>query len=478
MPARARSGGTLISIGLTRGWIYTRREPGRISGSEPFKSWSARIVHPHGLREAWTTDESSLTHNSTVRPISGPPPRAALALAAGWLAVVAALTLRSAPEQAARVAETPWTCLVCGDAGATDVLLNLLLFLPFGLLLRLAGWRLWRSAALLTALTITIEVIQGTLLVGRDAALSDVLTNAGGGIAGWLLLPWLVAAARPTPERARHAATAILAASALVWWGTGTGIRTALSPAGPWYGQPTHHFPGHADFPGRVDAATFDGLEVPNDPLAHVPDDRGALALELTVTRRDDATSPLPSSILRLVDGEGHPQVALTQRREALVLEGRVVASGWRLRTPVWRFDGAGAIPTNTPWRWTWRRERDRLVFASGPVGGAMRERFLPVSVGLGWAFVHPFGVAVSDASIGWTLLWLGGWFALLGWFGGHAGGRAAWGFAVAGLAVLGAAARLTDLPVRADELLAAATSYAMAALAAAAVRRARAHVG
>lgn len=398
-----------------------------------------------------------------------------LALAAVWLAVVALLTLRSAPEQAARVAETPWTCLVCGDAGATDVVLNLLLFLPFGLLLRLAGWRIGRTAVSLLTLTVAIEVIQGTLLVGRDAALSDVLTNASGGIVGWLLVPALGAALRPTPTGARWSAAAVLAASTAVWWGTGVGLRVALSPVGPWVGQPSHHFPGHADFPGRIASATFDGLDVPNDPLARLPEDRGVVALDLVVERRDTATNVLPSSVLRIVDGAGHAQVAVTLRRQSLLLETRTVASGWRLRTPVWRFDGAGAIPAGIPWRWSWRRNADRLVFESGPVAGPARESFLPVSVGLGWAFVHPFGVAVSETAIGWTLLWLGGWFGLLGWFAGHAGRGAAVGFALGGGIALGGAARLTGLPVRADELLAALAVYAAAGLLAALARRARA---
>lgn len=110
-------------------------------------------------------------------------------LLAGWLLVVAVLTLRNDPAAAARVAETPWSCILCGDAGGTDFVLNLLLFLPFGLLARAAGWRLGRLALCALALTIAIEVTQGTLLVGRDAALGDVVANTAGAMVGWWLFP-------------------------------------------------------------------------------------------------------------------------------------------------------------------------------------------------------------------------------------------------------------------------------------------------
>ncbi|HET7241044.1 MAG TPA: VanZ family protein, partial [Gemmatimonadales bacterium] len=61
-----------------------------------------------------------------------------------------------------------------------DVFLNLLLFVPLGAGLRLAGWR-WRSVVLGAALvSFTVELLQYTVVTGRDASLSDLLTNTTG----------------------------------------------------------------------------------------------------------------------------------------------------------------------------------------------------------------------------------------------------------------------------------------------------------
>src|SRR5579862_6439631 len=99
-----------------------------------------------------------------------------------WLLVVAWCTLRSAPSQAAEVQQLRWYCIVCGDSGGADILLNVLLFLPLGLTARALGWRLRNTILLLMTLSIAIEVTQGTLLVGRDASLGDVCSNTAGSL--------------------------------------------------------------------------------------------------------------------------------------------------------------------------------------------------------------------------------------------------------------------------------------------------------
>src|SRR4030095_14675064 len=62
-----------------------------------------------------------------------------VAMAAAALIVAATLTPR--PSQAEFVALTPPWCLICGDLGTVDMLLNLALFVPLGIGLRMAGWR-------------------------------------------------------------------------------------------------------------------------------------------------------------------------------------------------------------------------------------------------------------------------------------------------------------------------------------------------
>ena len=394
-------------------------------------------------------------------------PRATIvrALAIGWLGTIGFLTLTSAPDQAARVAETPWSCLACGDAGLTDVVLNLLLFLPLGLLARAAGWSRGKTVLLLLLLTISIELTQGNFLAGRDASISDVLANTSGGLLGWLILPATVQSLRPTPAFARRAALGVLALSGLVWFLTSRGLQVALSPSAPWVGQLLHLWPGHDRFAGSLQQALLEGVPVPNDPLTAMPTRFDSLDLLVDVTRADTTVARRPVSMLRIVDANQQLQLSISTRRRDLLLEHRVVASRWSLRTPTWAFEGAAVIPANTPWRWHWLRRADRIILQSGPVSGPVRELMVPVSIGLGWAFIHPFAPAVGASATWWTVVWIGLWMALLGWFAGWVSGRAAIGFGAAAVISMGVASIIATLPLRATELGAAVVVYGCFAL-------------
>lgn len=78
------------------------------------------------------------------------------------------------------------------DAGASsslDVVVNLLLFVPFGVYLGLLAparaW--WASAGLIAAGSLALEVLQYVLAVGRSDV-TDVVVNTAGGLAGLVLL--------------------------------------------------------------------------------------------------------------------------------------------------------------------------------------------------------------------------------------------------------------------------------------------------
>lgn len=74
------------------------------------------------------------------------------------------------------------------EAGAStplDVWANLLLFIPFGLYLRLLepSWSWWRAAGVLASASLALEVTQYVLGVGSSDA-TDVVVNTVGGLAG------------------------------------------------------------------------------------------------------------------------------------------------------------------------------------------------------------------------------------------------------------------------------------------------------
>src|SRR5918998_1555401 len=95
---------------------------------------------------------------------------------AGFL-FIAATTLVPLPQQSAASQITPLWCLVCGDYGGVDVINNILLFIPFAFGLRLLGLRSQLVVAAGALLSLGIELLQWWVIPGRDASLSDLLTN-------------------------------------------------------------------------------------------------------------------------------------------------------------------------------------------------------------------------------------------------------------------------------------------------------------
>ena len=77
--------------------------------------------------------------------------------------------------------DPPTLCLLCGDRGLADAILNVVLFLPIGLLL---SGRRWPVALLVAGIgSASIELLQ-LVVPGRHPTPSDVLFNALGAAAG------------------------------------------------------------------------------------------------------------------------------------------------------------------------------------------------------------------------------------------------------------------------------------------------------
>jgi len=346
---------------------------------------------------------------------AGWKPRCLTAVA---LALVLLATLRSEPAQSDRAAETAWHCLVCGEAGVTDVLLNLLLFAPLGMGLRALGARWWTAALLALGLTLAIEAAQATLLAGRDASLGDVVANTAGGLLGWWLWGGRDRLRAATPRLARSVAAALLMASTAVWLLSAWGLQPEGSSSGPWVGQRTRVWSGHDPFPGALGLATIGDIEIPNDPLITRPVLAKGFTLSMLLMRQDSTTPSKPVSLLRVVDGRGALQLSVAQRGEAMLVSSRVRASRWRVRTPTWRFEEAMRMPTDVPWSMEWEWYHDRVELRSGATrsGSGTVTRSIPLSVGLGWAYVHPFAAAIGTSAPWWTAAWIALWFLPLGW--------------------------------------------------------------
>lgn len=122
-----------------------------------------------------------------------------------WLAGLAAVTLVPAGGPVARIVSV---CLLCGDRPVADALLNVVLFVPFGLL---TGTRRGPIFALAAGVTLAACVEVGQLLLaGRYSNVGDIFWN---GLGAWLgsasapvLRRWLVL---DPPPRARLVAVAL-----------------------------------------------------------------------------------------------------------------------------------------------------------------------------------------------------------------------------------------------------------------------------
>ncbi len=144
------------------------------------------------------------------------------------LAFIGLMTLLPAPEEAARAAATPLDCILCGDLGSVDFLLNILLFVPLGVGLGLAGFS-WRRAVVLAGLlSAGIELLQMKFIPGRDASLGDILSNTLGGGLGALLAARWQDLVFPSPRRSRR--LALLYAVVLVWIWVGHRVGTRARP--------------------------------------------------------------------------------------------------------------------------------------------------------------------------------------------------------------------------------------------------------
>src|SRR5918994_7063288 len=102
-------------------------------------------------------------------------------LASAGLVAILVLTLAPNPRQARAADQTPLLCLVCGESGGADVALNLLLFIPLGMGLALRGWAWSRVVVSCGLLSLGVETLQYAASTGRDASLSDLLTNTMSG---------------------------------------------------------------------------------------------------------------------------------------------------------------------------------------------------------------------------------------------------------------------------------------------------------
>lgn len=298
------------------------------------------------------------------------PRRFGLALTVASLGAIAWSTLRPSAG-------------VVGLAGAWsafDATLNLLLFLPLGAGLTLAGVPI--SAVVLAGGVVSgaIELAQRWWIPGRYASAADVAANVLGVVLGVLLVRSWGRRARWWPILARPLAVVVV----LGWFLGGYVAQPAIPSPFPWHAVMAPPLDG-GGFLGRVESVRLQGDALAPGPVPGVPKLRARLmASRKTLLSATIISGPLPArpaTILEVVVGTGtNPFLLLVQDGTTLRAYQRTGLSWVGLPGPwIVLRRGLPAAPGDTIHvRLEGTRRHLRLVAASGAGERAAEVRLAP----------------------------------------------------------------------------------------------------
>jgi hypothetical protein len=345
-----------------------------------------------------------------------------------WIAgfvFIAVLTL--SPQYGATKAP-PSFCLLCGDTSVLDAILNVLLFIPFGMGLRLTGMSRRRAYAIALVTTITVELLQ-LAIPGRDTSLSDVITNSTGAFIGIICADIWRVVLLPSRRVATQLAWGWTLLWALVLTVSAELAHISLPNTtawGVWRPELLHH----DYFSGKVLEATAGGLRTPNAISATSADVRRRLSSDSVVVEATIVgglvTTPV-SAIATVYDYNRSQIFMLGERNGALIFSLRMRTADARVATPDIRLDSV--FPRHRS------AAPDTMVVAGGLIhhrlwisarkGGVVRERTHPIDAGLGWSYLLPFDYEYGPEAVWLTVLWLAALSAPAMYWATRAGRRA-----------------------------------------------------
>lgn len=367
-------------------------------------------------------------------------------LSAFGLVAIAVLTLPAQPDGAAGSASTPLLCLVCGNKGGVDVLLNLFLFAPLGAGLRLAGWR-WRSVVLSAAVvSFAVELLQATVVTGRDASLSDLVTNTVGAAAAAALAARWRAVVLPSALAAAwlFAAWSVLwiwTLAATVWLQDPSTMRGPLRSGWPDMASIDRRFAGRV-LEARVDGVVMPGGDTPADRAALRRSlDRGSTTIEVHAISGPPTADMLYLYYLKV---RHTPVLGLGQYGRDAVLV--VPSRGQRLRIWSPTIQLRDAFPPDSGVPVTLRGAiRDGQLRLDVSWGGRRRRTSMRLRPTQGWLAVSPMKFVLGRWVCLMTALWIGTLVLPLGYWAASLPRQRALALAVvimAGLVVLPALTR------------------------------------
>lgn len=325
----------------------------------------------------------------------------------GLLILVGVATLVPDPGGQEMATRTPVWCLICGDHGSIDVIMNVLLFAPLGAAWFYLGWPLKRVALAALTASLTIELLQMWVIAGRDASLSDLVTNTLGAILGYQLAIGRRAWLWPTPG----ASFRFFILALVVWIGITALTAAGLTPesSGKLYGQWAPELGGYHRFGGTVFQATAATEPLPDGPYQNTEGLRKALELGTAELRAKILTGVMPerlAPIVTVVNDRPAILLILGQQRESLFFSGRTKSSRFRFRAPhMWLEDAFGlerGIASDIG-----GRLGNRTISVWAMSEGQRRERSVSLSSNWGWLLLSPFGIGLGRSTPVLSGLWL-----------------------------------------------------------------------
>jgi hypothetical protein len=301
------------------------------------------------------------------------------------LAVLGILAFTLTPARGSAI-ETSGFCLVCGERGLANIIGNVLLFLPLGAALVMAGVRPGMVILVGLLLSAGIEVTQHWV-PGRNPNPTDTFFNTLGAAAG-AALPgtrrWW-ARARGSRRLGLGAAALVgaLCAMLTIGWLLGPGY-----PEADYYGQWTPDNEERPSLPGRVLAAQLGAVPIPSTRLADPAGIRRSLrAGELLAVHAVMAPgTERPWPVFRMAAGQGTLVVTVARQWDDLLLRFHTRAAMLRLSPPQIRVAGAfaGADATDPVHIRVWRVDGGYCVEVDRPLGCGHG-----FTVGRAWSLLH-----------------------------------------------------------------------------------------
>ena len=356
----------------------------------------------------------------------------------GLLAILV-LTLFPDPRRAPVADSTPLLCLVCGDSGGADVVLNLLLFAPMAAGLALLGWPWTRVVAVSAMLSLAVETAQYFTDIGRDASLSDVLTNTASGALGAAIARRLGLLLSPGPVLAGRLSLAAAAA----WLGLLGFTAVSMRPWAPWgrlRNYCTASYPTAETFAGTARTMALNGVSLSCDQaVPHAGDirralRRGEVTLETVAAAGDPAAG---RTAIHLVRTPGVFLLGLAQQGRAAVFHAPTAARALKLFSPAVRLSDAFPARKGGPVELAAGVAGHRLWLSAVHDGGR-RSVELRLSPSFGWTLLFAEPIRPGGPLRLLAALWLGGLILPAAYWGGFAARPVAAVGAVAAAAIAG----------------------------------------